>query len=192
MLPGYARAFFKFNSFAQAKQNISKDFLAYNGLIADKDFNASAEYIPEEVFTVIPKQQMIGVMKMVMTNPNIEYELKGVNISNIDPAKKVKNKYYSVIKYVSNLRMRFKDTSATKDTAGAKAKLGLIKLSLQNNFGVDNVKLNDATGWFDIAADKKACAISKNGQSNWKFIVLEPKQRILLDKVLPKEITDTL
>ncbi|GAA4902932.1 hypothetical protein [Mucilaginibacter defluvii] len=181
-----------FNCHAQVEQNISKDFLAYNNLIANKDFTSSAEYIPEELFAVISKEQMITAMKTAMNNPAIEYEINGTNISSIGLVKKINNKHYSIIKYVSNLRMRFKDISATADTADASAKLGLVMLSLKNNFGADNVKLDDATGWFDIAANKKVCAISANGQSNWKFIVLEPKQRLLIDKVLPKEITATL
>ena len=179
-------------AFAQATENIKKDFLTYNRLIATKDYTASLKYIPKEVFEIVPEEQMIKLMEQTMNNPDMQFEIKGTNVLTIDSVKKINNKYYSILTYIINLRMRFKDSNDKPDTANAKEKLSYIKMALQNTFGADNVKLDTITGWFDIVANKKACAISANGLNNWTFMVLESKQRLLVDKVLPKEITNTL
>lgn len=180
--------FLSFDSYAQVKQNISKDFLAYTDLIAKKNFKESAEYMPEEVFKIVPKEKLIEGLEQSMTKTEINFEFKNSEISSINQVKKIKGKYYCTFKYVSNMRMRYNNDTAKNDSVNYPPNLNLVKLALQNTFGVYNVKLDEKTGWFDIAADKKACAISLNGISGWKFMVFDPEQRVLIDGILPKEI----
>ena len=180
-------------SFAQGyKENIKKRFNEFYSLTAAGDIEKSMDYIPDSFFAIIPKDKIIDALKQVMNNKNIEYKILDHTITQIGESKLVANNYYSILNYVSNIKMNFKDIDTIKTEDKKQTRLNLIKLSLSNNFGTDNVKLNNRTGTFAILAHKKACAVSLNGQTDWKFINIEARQRLILDKVLPKEIIESL
>jgi hypothetical protein len=181
-----------FNSIAQAyKENIRKRFGEFYALNASGKIEESMEYIPDSVFAIVPKVQMVKLLKQVMNNKELEFKILDYKITQISDSRKIANSYYAPLMYVSNMTMKFRETD-TLQADKKKARLGLIQLSLANTFGTDNVKLNEATGVFSIASHKKSCAISSNGETGWKFINIDPKQRLIMDKVLPKEIIETL
>ncbi|MNR58497.1 hypothetical protein D3C85_1795120 [compost metagenome] len=82
-----------------------------------------------------------------------------------------------------------KMNTAKIETATAKAnRLATTRQAFANAFGSDNVKLDEATETYTITAAKSSWAISKNGQTDWKFINVEPNQRLIMEKILPKEL----
>lgn len=68
----------------------------------------------------------------------------------------------------------------------------MLKLSLEKTFGSGNVEFNEETEFYEIHSIKNAFGISENGMSDWKFIVVEPQQKFILEKILPKELTEKL
>ncbi|MFA6084176.1 MAG: hypothetical protein WC743_07475 [Mucilaginibacter sp.] len=180
-------------SYAQDyKKNIEKRFDEFYNLIARNNIEQAVEYIPDSFFTVIPKAQMIVALKSVMNNKELDYKILDYKILEIKDAKLIDKNYYAVLTYTSNIAMKFRQVDSLETTEKKKQRLGLLKLSLANTFGTDNVKLDEATNFFMITARKKSCGVSADGLNGWKFVNIESRQRLLLDKVLPKEIVETL
>ena len=174
------------------KRNIEKRFDEFYNLIANNNMEQAVEYIPDTFFDVIPKAQMITALKSVMNNKDIDYKILDYKIIEIKDAKLINQNYYSVLSYNSNIHMKFIQVDSLGTPEKKKQRLDLLRAALANTFGTANIKLDEVTGFFMIAAHKKACGISPDGLSGWKFVNIESGQRLLLDRVLPKEIIESL
>lgn len=174
------------------KENINKDFIDYNELILRQEFEKSMDYMLPEFFEIIPKNQMVMLMQQIYNNPDLEFKMdKPKDIVYGEP-RKIEEKYYSEITYSYNINMKFKSIEEGEDEKQQELTKTLKKLSLEKTFGSGNVKYNDETEFFEIHLIKNAFGISKNGKSDWKFVVVEPKQKFILEKILPKELTEKL
>lgn len=174
------------------KENLSKDFVVYNDLILKQQFERSMDYMLPDFFEIIPKKQMVMLMKQVYNNPDLEFKMdKPKDISYGEP-KKIEEKYYSEITYSYDLKMKFNNIEESEDAEQNELTKNLTKLQLEKTFGSGNVKFNEETGFYEIHSIKSALGISENGRSDWKFVVVEPEQKFILEKILPKELTEKL
>ena len=151
------------------------------------------DFIPEEFFEIIPKEQMILVMEKTFDNPELEFELESPKIIEISEPEKIDNKYYSLVSYSSFMKMRFLNSEQKEETETEKGlRMNMIKLSLEEAFGSGNVHYNEKTDFFEINAQKQAYAVSANGKTGWKFLVIDKKQKFILNKLLPKQLADKI
>ncbi len=181
-----------FSSSAQVyKVNIEKNFDTYYSLIAKGEFEQSTEYVPDDFFKIIPKQQMVALMKQLLSSKEFEFKVMTGKIKSIKAPKLINGKHYALFNYESGMSMKFNGM----DTLGIKEKsekLNLLSQSLKIKFGEDHVKLDDQTNTFLIYTVKKSCAISLDGLTNWKFVNIENGQKGILLKILPAEIIDEI
>lgn len=169
------------------KNAIRTDFMSYLQSIIDKDFQKSTDYISPEIFEIIPRQSMINIMDRTFNNPDMEFVLKEPKILEIGKIVKAEDKFYSKCKY-SNL-MDMKMNSEEDETEMAKeVTINLLKLSFEQGFGEGNVNYNSETGFFEIYSEKIVYAISTNGKSDWKFLVRDDDQELILKKLIPEKI----
>ena len=173
------------------KREIEGQFLNYNNLIIKKDFNKSMAYLPEEFFEIIPKEQMIMVMEKTFSNPEMEFELKSPKIDEISEVEKIGDKFYVLLTYSSPMKMKFTN-SEEQEEGENKLRINMLKMSMEQMFGSENVKYDEETEFFDIVAKKQAYAISGNGKSDWRFLVIEKKQKFILDKLLPAQLVEKI
>lgn len=174
------------------KENLNKDFIEYNGLILNQDFEKAMNFMLPEFFEIIPKNQMILLMKQVYNNPDLEFKMgKPKDIGYGNP-KKIGEKYYSEIIYSYDIEMKFNNLEESEDDEQNELTRNLTKLSLEKTFGSGNVNFNKETEFYEIHSRKNAFGISENGISDWKFVIVEPKQKFILEKILPQELTEKL
>ncbi|HKG05606.1 MAG TPA: hypothetical protein VKB19_04075 [Pedobacter sp.] len=170
------------------KKNIRERFADFAKLMVDGEFDKSMDYIPEAMFRIVPKAQMVAALKQVMKG-KFQIKMLGFDIKDISDSRKIDTFYYAKIKYVSAMTMKI--TADRVETAEAKKnRLASTTVAFANTFGSDNVKLDEATETYTLTPTKSSWAISKNGQTGWKFLNVEPKQRILLEKILPKVLIE--
>ncbi|SFD43721.1 hypothetical protein [Algibacter pectinivorans] len=173
------------------KNELKKEFNDYLSTIVNMEFEKSMEYIVPEFFEIIPKSQMIKVMKQAFNNPGVEIEITNPKIIGIKDKEEIESKYYSLLTYSNQMNMKIDgESEETKDEKTTR--INLTKLSLESTFGSENVEYNEKTEFFKIYSEKKVYGISKNGKSNWKFLVLEKGSKIILDKLLPKELAEKI
>ena len=174
------------------KENLNKDFIEYNDLILNQDFEKAMDFMLPEFFEIIPKNQMILLMKQVYNNPDLEFKADKPKDIEYGKSKKIEGKYYSEITYSYDIKMKFNNVDESKDEEQNKLNRNLMKLTLEKTFGSGNVKFNEETEFYEIHSIKNAFGISENGTSDWKFVIVEPKQKFILEKILPNELTEKL
>ncbi len=173
------------------KKAINDEFTTYVTHLVNLEFEESMEYIPQSLFDIIPKEQMIMVMKQAFNNPDIEIKLLDPKILKINDAEKIEGKFYALLTYSNIMQMRYySDEDETEDEA--QMRTDITKLSLEKMFGKKNVSFDEETSFFEIYVKKDVYAISTNGQNEWKFLAIEEKQKPLLEKLLPKQLTKKL
>jgi len=178
------------SSFAQDyKENIRNRFTQYTKHLLDQDFDKSMDYLPEAIFTIVPRTQMVEIFEQVFNNKAVEMKMISFDIKEITNTRKIDSCYYVGIKYTSVISMKYiSDTTSSSDSKANR--ISMTKAALANTFGSDNVKVDEVTETYTISPTKKSWAISKNGQDGWKFVNVDPKQRVLMEKILPKQLID--
>lgn len=170
------------------KANIKQRFTEYAQALVKGEYNKSMDYLPEAIFTIVPRAQMVALFEQIMKNKEIETKILGFDIKEISDSRKIDTCYYSRLRYVSSMSMKVIADEGTDEDK--KNKLSLMRTALANSFGSDNVKLDEATATYTITPVKSSWAISKNGQTDWKFVNVEPAQRVIMEKLLPKALIE--
>ncbi len=174
------------------KENLNKDFIEYNDLILNQKFEKATDFMLPEFFEIIPKNLMIMLMEQVYNNPDLEFKADKPKDITYGVPIKIEDKYYSEITYSYDIKMKFNNIEESDDEEQNELNRNLMKLSLEKPFGSGNVKYNEETEYYEIHSIKIAYGISENGTSDWKFVVVESKQKMILEKILPKELTEKL
>lgn len=164
------------------KENIDRNFKEFGKLMTLGDLEKAFDYVHPDLFNVLPKAEMVKVTKELFNSPQFNFKFSDFTTKKFNEPIVVEGKYYVVFKYNSVIEMKFNEMEADKQP--------LIQMGLANKFGPDNVSFDEKTGFFKINAEKKSIAISENGKTNWKFINVEPEQRVIMEKLLPKEVRE--
>lgn len=178
------------NSVAQDyKANIKQRFSKYSEHMIAHEFDKSLDYVPEAIFTIAERPQLVALFTKLFNNKEMEMKMISLNITEISDSRKIDSCYYASIKYTSVMTIKL-NTDTTETPENKTNRLAMTKVGFANAFGSDNVKLDEATETFTVSPTKSSWAISKNGQDGWKFVNVEPKQRLLMEKLLPKELIE--
>lgn len=175
-----------------SKENIKSDFNTYMHLTINKEFDKSIEYVVEDFFEIIPKEQMIKAFEQIYNNPKIEFKIGNSKIISIGVIEKIEEKYYAIIRYLSPMEMKIKPDNPKESAKEKEERLNMIEAAFARQFGAKNVTYNKETDFFEVTATKQACSVSKNGQNDWKFVMLDKRRRYILEKFLPKKILDQI
>ncbi|WP_400080556.1 hypothetical protein [Winogradskyella sp. R77965] len=171
---------------------IKTDFAAYLEAIKSKDFETSFNYLVEEVFDIIPRETMLLAMDQTFNAEGVEFSFGDFNIDTIQKPRKVDSTAYVILNYTSNMSIRFVSTEDEEETTEEDEKMMrlMIETALEQQFGKENVNYNDTTDFFDIIAIKKAVAVKKDENEQWKFLVVEKGKPFLLKAILPNTILE--
>ncbi len=170
-------------AFSQSyKENINTEFKAFGDLMRNGEIERAFDYVHPDLFKVAPKADMVKMFNKLFYSGEFTFKFLDFTTKNFNEPLVVDGKHYVVFKYNSKIAMKFNQMDTTK--------YDLIKIELANKYGSENVSLNKDSGFFNVNAEKKSVAISANGNTNWKFINIEPEQRIIMEKLLPKVVRD--
>lgn len=185
-----------FNAFCSIEaqnvnENIEKGFVEMQSAIMNKDFKKSVEYIADELFKVIPKDQLISVLELTFNNPQMEIELSLPENISISIPMKEGGKYYSILSFPSIQKIRLLDPNGlplSKDDE----KVISMRSAFESVAGADNVTFDDESMFFTVIIDQKAVAISENGKDGWKYMNFDKSQATLFEQLLPKTVIEKL
>ncbi|WP_299124029.1 hypothetical protein [uncultured Winogradskyella sp.] len=176
---------------------IKTDFAVYLEAIKSKDFETSLDYLVEEVFDIIPRETMLVVMDQTFNTEGIEFTFGDFNIDTIQKPIKIDSTSYVILNYTSNMSIRFvsaEDEEADDEEEATEEDEKMMRMmtqaALEQQFGKENVSYNRSTNFFDITAVKKAVAVKKDGNKQWKFLVVEKGKPFLLKAILPNSILE--
>lgn len=163
------------------KDDVKKQFLEYANLLVKKDFAGSVEYLNPAFLTIVPKAQLVKVLEQTYNNPNIDFNIEQATVLSVEDKKKIAGQDYVNLRYSNYLNMHFKSPEGKRiDTAA-------VKTRLETQFGQGNVTYNSQTDFFHILVFKNVVANTADNKK-WTFVVVEDKQKPMLEKILPKEL----
>lgn len=174
------------NLYAQSvNETIERQFTEYSQLVIDNEFDKALDYVPEEIFEIIPREQMIKMMQMVLNSTDFEYKATLPKIISISDIIKIEEVNYVKIKNSSEVQMKFLELEKDEHR---ETTISLFKLSFEKKFGVGNVKYNEETHFFEINSTKDIIAKS-NDLKEWKFVIIEnDNHKLILERFIPKQL----
>ncbi|WP_028377218.1 hypothetical protein [Leeuwenhoekiella sp. MAR_2009_132] len=186
-------ACFLFASFTIHAQNykstIKSTFSEYLDAIVNSDFEKAMDYMLPEFFDIIPRAQLVSIMEQTFNNPQMSFKIRNPEVLRVEDAQEIEDKFYAMLTYANDMDMQLKGEE--NETEEQKAmRTGLTQAAFAQSFGKDNVKYKDSTDSYTIHAEKEVIAISNNGTTDWKFIVLENRQNGMLEKLVPAALLE--
>ena len=180
-------------SFAQiSKDKLRSDFKHYITLTINQDFEKSFDYVVDDFFKVMPRAQMMALLKQMYNLPGIEYKVENPQILQIDDIEKINDQHYAILSYTTLLKMRVHPNDTNETNEDKQARIALLKASFGQKFGSKNVKYNEKTDFFEITALNKVCGVIRNEQAHWKFVTLRKGKTQILEQFIPKKILEKI
>lgn len=169
------------------KKEIEIEFQKYLDAIFKKDFVKSLEYIDEELFKHVPKEDMLKFFEDYYNDPELSVALQESAIINISNLKKIDSKKYSYVEYklVLHLVLIKEDEESIEEF---KERTIDIKSGFEEIFGTENFEYIEELDYFKVSSFEKAIAINKSNSITWKFIVYDEEELLLLNKIIPNEL----
>ncbi|MDR0510119.1 MAG: hypothetical protein LBH06_03395 [Rikenellaceae bacterium] len=153
------------------KRVIAREFAEFQRLIAEQQFERAMDYIPDELFAVVPRDTLIMAMKQMFDDPDVEIKLDSVKLVSIGDAQLVEGKYLVRFTYSYRMSIRLEADGET---------VAMLKSIYNNMFGEDNVTYDKRSGSFELAPVRSAIAYSTDGTADattrWKFLNNEKEQ----------------
>lgn len=183
-----------FCSIAQTvNQAISDQFKKYSQFVIDKNFEEAVHYTMDDIFTIIPKDQFVLLMKKTMSTPGLSYKTSLPVPSDFQQLKIINGKNY--IRFISSsvLEIKIDENEADKDKTQEEKRLKktLQKVAFENQFGASNVTYDEGSGFFKINTKKNVIARSDAKLIDWQFAIVDNEnQKKLLARFLPAEILE--
>ncbi|OJJ21118.1 hypothetical protein BKI52_11155 [marine bacterium AO1-C] len=178
-------------SYAQSpKDNLKKDFNNYIGLSIKKDFEKSMDYIVEDFFDIVPKDQMVAQFERAFNDPGLEIKLEDPKILKISALEKIDKKHYAIIKYSNILKMKVLPQGKDETEKDLKQKAELIKAAFAKQPGIESLKYDEKNHSFEAKVIEKVCGVSNDEGKQWKFVKLDKSAFFILEKFIPKEILE--
>lgn len=166
--------------FAKAQpsnEKLVQQFLRYNQLIIDKNFEEAVNYTMEDVFKLATKEQLIQVLKQTMSSPDFEFKMELPTPGDFQTPKTIEGKNY--VRFINNSIIWMKFNTS----------MSILKPVLEKQFGAENVVYDEKSGYFKIKSKKQVIARSPEGSNEWKFAVVENEsQKKILSLFIPAEI----
>ena len=180
-------------AFSQSVEKaITEGFTTMSQAMAVGDFAKAADYMGEELFNVMTKEQFVGMLDMMMNNPQLEIEMAVPDITSISEVMEVEGKFYAILETKSVQKLRFFDTN------GQVAKLADSPVAQQTHaawktqLGEENVAYDEESGFFTLSVSPKALAISSDGKTSWKFLTVDESSRAMIKQIIPEAVMSKL
>lgn len=149
-----------------------------------KDLNNAMNFMPDDFWKIIPRTQMVSALEKAFNTSGVEFEIKDPKVIEVGVVKQIGKKFYAPLQYSNVLIMKIRDGQIlSKDEKNRK--FSSIQSSLEQTFGSGNVKLNENDESFEMLDVKNVWAISKDGKTDWRFLVLEKDQIEVQKRILP-------
>jgi len=171
----------------EGQNAIRNDFMSYSNFLTNKEFDKAFDYFIPEMFEIVSKEEMVGYLEEQFNNPDVEISFEKNKILEVAKIRKVEGKFYSKLKYSFLMNMKFVveniETEKLKES-----EIDMMKLLLQRAMDTETVDYNSETDFFEIYAEEDVLAISENGQSSWKFLIIEGDNDDIINALIPKKV----
>lgn len=176
--------------FAQSENTqLEKDFNNYIQLTFSKQYEATLDYMMEEIFNIITKENLIEILKNTFDNDETIINLKNPKIIEIGKTLDIENKLFNHLKFQQTMEIKF---LSDDEELNNEEKNNMLLNMLKAQFGENNVSHNNKTDFFSIENETYVIAYAEKNNNRWKFINYDTQQQAFLQSFIPQEILNRL
>ncbi len=177
-------------SFAQGEsEQIKADFQKYANALKSKQYTQATSFMPEAVFTVISKDQLVQEMKNTLDSSETEIKINGIEITSIGTKMTLDGTDYTPFSFTQNFDIKYLNLfDATDDEQSRNSTTKFIVQMLNESIPESNVSFDKKIEVFKVSSAKRAVAVKTTNGGNWKFLIIEAQLRSQLAKILPAEV----
>ncbi|WP_040280658.1 hypothetical protein [Psychroserpens damuponensis] len=184
--------FISVSSFAQSSSaEITKNAQTYYDYMTAQNFDGVLDYMYPKVFEMASRAQMKAGMEQMFSSPDMKIEFLSNDVTNVSEEKIVENITYAAVFYNSKMKMTFlseKDKSAEDQ----KSFLGFMEVTMNSQFGEENVTSDPETMSLVINMDATMFAIKDPQYDGWKFLGNDDAMKQLVDSIIPESVRTAL
>lgn len=159
-------------------------FLQLNHL---QDLDRVLDYTYPKLFTIVPREQMLGIMKSTFDNEEMTVRMDSLKLIKTWPMLSTAEGSFVKMEYSMIMRMLFKQ----KDSTDTPEKMETVSSLLTMKYGAGNVRYDGLLNQIIILNKSPLLAIKDNHSPQWTFINYL-KDDPLIDLLLSKDIIDKL
>lgn len=137
------------------------------------DFDKIMDYTYPGLFTIVPREQLVEVMRQTFSNEEVTVKLDSLRIDLIYPIFHLEGGSFAKILYSMRMLMKFK---LPEDSTKAVEMMELISSGLAEQFGENRVRVDAATNSIIInMIGTPMVAIKDSLSKEWTFVNLKPE-----------------
>ena len=180
------------SSFAQShKDEVSKNAQTYYDYMTAQNFDGVLDYMYPKVFEMAPRAQMKAGMEQMFNSPDMKIEFISNEVSIVSDKKEVEGVTYAAVFYNSKMKMTFL-SEKNKSAEDQKAFLDFMKITMDSQFGENNVIADQTEMSLVINMDANMFAIKDPQYDGWKFIANDDAMKQLVDSIVPESVRTAL
>lgn len=183
---------FTFSGLAQSnKETITKHAETYYTHLTNQNFDGILDYMYPQVFEIAPREQMKIGMQQMFNSPDMKIEFLSNEVTQVSHEKEVDGINYAAVFYNSKMKMTFL-TEADNSAEDQKSFLEFMKVTMDSQFGAENVTSDLETMSLVINMDANMFAINDPKYKEWKFIGNDDAMKSLVDTIIPEVVRTEL
>lgn len=159
-------------------------FLHLNHL---QDLDRVLEYTYPKLFTIVPREQMLGIMKNTLDNEEMTVRMDSLKLIKTWPMLSTPEGSFVKMEYSMIMRMQFKQ----KDSTDTPEKMETVSSLLTMKYGAGNARYDSLRNQIIIFNKSPLLAIKDNHSPQWTFINYL-KDDPLIELLLSEDIIDKL
>ena len=180
------------SSFAQShKEEVAKNAQTYYDYMTAQNFDGVLDYMYPKVFEMAPRAQMKAGMEQMFSSPDMKIEFISNDVTRVTDKKEVDGVTYAAVFYNSKMKMTFL-SEKDKSPEDQKAFLDFMKVTMDTQFGADNVTSDAEAMSLVINMDANMFAIKDPQYDGWKFIGNDDAMKMLVDSIVPESVRTEL
>jgi hypothetical protein len=181
---------FSVSCFAQADTSLQGRLKAFMQANEKLDFDKVLDYTYPKLFTLVPRNQMIDVMKGSFDNETLTVTMDSLRIVTIYPEYTDTSGRYAKIDYSMLMKMKFKEEEKDSTEAGKQKEFMLT--AFREEYGEDNVLFDEKEKLYKIQIVTAMIAIKDSFAKEWSFINFkkdDPMAEVLLSAAVIEKMS---
>lgn len=153
-----------------------------------KDLEKLLDYTYPKLFTIVPRESMIEILKETYHSDEFSVEADSVEIIKIFPVFVIKDTSYVKVKHSMLMRMKFKKPL---DTSDIESKLVLVAI-MEQKYGEGNVRFDADANALNILAEPYLVGIKDKTSNTWTFVNLDEDNPVILELLFSQAVRNKL
>ncbi len=178
-----------YSSYAQPDSSLLNRLHRFLNLNHLKDFNGVLDYTYPKLFTIVPREQMLEIMKNAFDNEEMVIEVDSLQTVKFYPLLTTDEGSFLKIDYSMILRMQYKKME--EDSSATPEKMEQISSLLSTKYGEGNARYDAASKKIIIRVHTPLLAIRDILSPEWTFINFK-NDEMITPLLLSQDIIDKI